>query len=109
MLRDMGRPEAAESDEAMAWMGMPTTADQMPGMASDEQLQALATSSGTAADELFVQLMIAHHEGGVHMAEQAVEDADLAKVRSLAGSIVAGQRGEIVELQQELEHARSGQ
>lgn len=105
MLRDMGRPEAAETDEAMAWMGMPTTADQMPGMATDDELQALATASGASADELFVQLMVAHHEGGVHMAERAVEDAGLAKVRSMARSMVVGQRGEIVELQRELERA----
>ena len=38
MLRDMGQPEAAETDEAMAWMGMPTTQEQMPGMATEDQL-----------------------------------------------------------------------
>ena len=41
MLRDMDAPEAAETDEAMAWMGMPTTHDQMPGMATEEQLDEL--------------------------------------------------------------------
>ena len=78
---------------------MPTTQDQMPGMATEEQLQELAASSGQAADELFVELMVAHHEGGVHMAEVAAEDASLAKVRSFANSIIASQRGEIDELQ----------
>lgn len=107
MLRDMGQPEAAETDEAMAWMGMPTTAGQMPGMATDDELQALAGASGAAADALFGELMVAHHEGGVHMAERAVEDASLAKVRSMAASIVDGQRGEIVELQRELAGAGS--
>ena len=103
MLRDMRQPEATEGDGAMAWMGMPTTQDQMPGMATEEQLEELAASSGRAADELFVELMVAHHEGGVHMAEAAADDASLAKVRSLANSIVEGQRGEIVELQQLLD------
>jgi uncharacterized protein (DUF305 family) len=37
------------------------------------------------------------------MAEAAAEDASLDKVQSLARSIVTGQRGEIVELQQLLE------
>jgi uncharacterized protein (DUF305 family) len=100
MLRDMRQPEAAESDTAMAWMGMPTTQEQMPGMATAAELDELAASSGAAADELFVRLMVAHHEGGVHMAEEAVEDASLATVRSLARSIIVGQRGEIVEMQQ---------
>jgi len=98
MLRDMGQPEAAETDDAMAWMGTPTPHAEMPGMATEEQLDQLEASSGTASDELFVDLMVAHHEGGIHMA-QAAEDAELAKVRSMARSIVEGQRGEIAELQ----------
>lgn len=98
MLRDMGRPEAAETDEAMGWMGMPTTQAEMPGMATDEQLAALADSRGAQADQLFVDLMVAHHEGGIHMADTAVEQADLAKVRSMAASIIRGQQGEIAEL-----------
>ena len=47
--------------------------------------------------------MVAHHEGGVHMAEAAEEAASLAKVQSFAHSIVTGQRGEIAELQQLVE------
>jgi uncharacterized protein (DUF305 family) len=87
----------------MAWMGMPTTHDAMPGMATDEQLAELRASSGAAADDLFVELMVAHHEAGVHMAEVAAEDAELAKVRSFARSIVSGQQGEIEELHRVLE------
>jgi uncharacterized protein (DUF305 family) len=99
MLRDLRQPEAAETDEAMAWMGMTTTADQMPGMATEEQLEELAASRGAAADELFVALMVAHHEAGIHMAEAAVSDASLARVRSFAESIITGQQGEIAEMQ----------
>ena len=65
----MDAPEAAETDEAMAWMGMPTPVDQMPGMATEAQLEELAASSGAAADELFVELMAAHHAAASHMAE----------------------------------------
>jgi len=103
MLRDMGRPEAAETDTAMAWMGMPTAQAEMPGMATPEQLDELAASSGAAADELFVELMVTHHEAGVHMADVAAQDAELAKVRSMARSLANGQRGEIAELQALLE------
>ena len=103
MLRDMGRPEAAETDTAMAWMGMPTTHAEMPGMATPEQLDGLARSSGAAADELFVELMVAHHEAGVHMADVAAQDAELAKVRSMARALAEGQRGEIAEMRALLE------
>jgi len=100
MLRDMGAPEALESDEAMAWMGHAMPAMQMPGMATDAQLDELAASSGEAADQLFVELMTAHHLGGIEMAEYAAEHASLDKVRSFAESIVVGQRGEIHEMEQ---------
>ena len=99
LLRGMGAPEAAETDEAMAWMGMPTTHETMPGMATQAQLDELAASSGAAADRLFVDLMTAHHEGGVHMAEFAESEADNSQVRQMAAGVVAGQRGEIAELQ----------
>lgn len=100
LLRDMGAPEAAETDEAMAWMGMPTTHDQMPGMATQEQLDELANASGADADQLFIDLMVAHHEGGVHMAEAAVDAGDNAEVKAMAESVIKGQQGEIAELQQ---------
>ncbi len=102
MLRIIGAPEAAETDEAMAWMGMPTTHDAMPGMATEEQLAELAASSGAEADRLFVELMVAHHQGGLHMAEYAATEAENAEVRSLATSIAEGQQGEIVEMEDRL-------
>lgn len=98
-LRDLDAPEAAPGDEAMAWMGMPTTHDAMPGMATPEQLEQLATAEGGAADALFVELMSAHHEGGIHMAEFAAERADSDEVRRMADSIAHSQRDEINELQ----------
>ena len=52
----MRQPEAAETDEAMAWMGMATTQEQMPGMATEAQLRELAGASGEAADELFISV-----------------------------------------------------
>jgi uncharacterized protein (DUF305 family) len=39
----------------------------MPGMATPEQMAALAASRGEAFDRQFLELMIAHHEGAVKM------------------------------------------
>jgi uncharacterized protein (DUF305 family) len=103
LLRDMGAPEAAETDEAMAWMGMPTTHDQMPGMATEDQLDELGASSGAEADRLFVELMSAHHQGGIHMAQYAATEADRADVRSMAAAMATSQADEILELQGQLE------
>jgi uncharacterized protein (DUF305 family) len=102
MLRDFHAPEANETDTSMAWMGMPTPSEKMPGMATDAQLHQLSQSSGRAADELFVQLMTAHHKGGISMAQTAAKDARTEKVRSMAQSMVTAQQSDIVEMQQQL-------
>src|SRR5215216_7678359 len=56
-------------EPAMAWMGHPTTGP-MPGMATPEELKNLEGSSGDSADQLFLQLMIRHHQGAIPMAEE---------------------------------------
>ncbi len=103
LLREMGAPEAAETDEAMAWMGMPTIHDQMPGMATQDQLDQLGASRGAEADRLFVELMSAHHQGGIHMAQFAATEADRADVRTMAAAMADSQADEIRELQGQLQ------
>jgi uncharacterized protein (DUF305 family) len=87
----------------MAWMGMPVERGQMPGMASDADLDKLATLSGREADEFFVQLMKAHHEGGIHMAQYASGNAKNAEVRAMATAMATSQQEEIAEMQRELD------
>ena len=86
----------------MAWMGMPVERGQMPGMSSEDDLDELATLSGREADEFFVQLMKAHHEGGIHMAEYASGNAKNDETKALANSILKSQRDEIAEMENEL-------
>lgn len=99
LLRDFGESEVNDTGTAMAWMGMPIGIDEMPGLASDDDLDRLAASSGTEADRLFVELMVAHHEGGIEMAEHAAEHARSGEVRLMASSMATAQRSEIVEMQ----------
>jgi uncharacterized protein (DUF305 family) len=99
MLRDFGQAEANESGTAMGWMNEPVPVAQMPGMATDANISALDAATGTAADKLFAQLMIAHHQGGIHMADYAVIHAKTEKVRQMAQSQITGQQSDIVELQ----------
>jgi len=88
----------------MAWMpdgGRALIVDgRMPGMASDAQLEQLRTSTGTARDQLFIQLMIQHHLGGIHMADAALKQAKDDQVLYLANQIKASQQSEIDALQQ---------
>ena len=102
MLRMFGEKEANEGETSMAWMGMPVERGQMPGIASEEDLDKLATLSGPEADAFFVQLMKAHHEGGIHMAEYASGNAKNEETRALASSIMKSQQDEIAEMQNEL-------
>ncbi|WP_307844381.1 DUF305 domain-containing protein [Actinotalea solisilvae] len=101
------------SAEPMAWAehghgdaGAAATDEEhphtMPGLATEAQMQRLATAEGEEADRLYLALMIPHHEGGVEMAELAVGDADQPQVRRLAEAVVASQQAEIQLLEQML-------
>ncbi len=88
-------------DPAMTWMGMPTDG-LMPGMATDEQIQQLRDLPVDEAEVLFLQLMIRHHQGGVEMAEAALERCDEEHVRDMAQRIITLQSGEIDAMNQML-------
>ena len=87
----------APGDTAMAWMGMPVPLDQMPGLATKEQMQQLRDAKGADADKLFLELMTAHHRGGVHMAEYAYKHATNDSTRDLAQLMAYVQATEINE------------
>lgn len=98
MLRSFGAAVANEGDTAMVWMGMPVPLGEMPGMATSDETAELSTAQGRAADEVFIRLMVAHHEGGLHMAEDAQARASNDRVKAFAAGIVNGQTKEIAEL-----------
>lgn len=69
----------------------------MAGMASPDQLAALEAATGEEFDRLFLELMIAHHEGALQMAEP-LRSSTVAEVAELAEAVVAGQTAEIAEM-----------
>jgi len=99
LLRSFDAPEAGEDDTAMEWIGMAMSIDTMPGLATETQLDELASASGNTADRLFVELMTAHHEAGIDMAEFAAENASDDDVQAFADSMAKGQRDDIVEME----------
>jgi uncharacterized protein (DUF305 family) len=107
LLRTFGAPEVNETDIAMSWMGQPVPLDRMPGLATEDDLLALRAATGDEADDLFVRLMTAHHEGGIHMAENAASDAATSEVKLLAEQMAHGQQEEIVEMARLLELSTS--
>lgn len=108
LLRGMHAEEENSSGIAMEWMDMGVATNEMPGMATPEQLTALANAEGGAANELFVELMNAHHEGGIHMAEVASDKVKSARIADLAGRMAANQRVEIEELTNTLAKSQAG-
>ena len=86
------------SGPAMAWMGMPSS-DLMPGMATSDEVAELRTLPLAQAEDQFLSLMVAHHAGGVAMAEAGVSLAEDPQVVSLAQGMAAAQASEIEYLQ----------
>lgn len=93
------------SSTPMLWMGGTghVGADGlMPGMATQAEISKLETLRGKALDIDFLQLMIRHHQGGVPMAQYAVDHASVGYVKTLAAAIVAAQSNEIIQMEQTL-------
>ncbi|WP_323743492.1 DUF305 domain-containing protein [Agreia pratensis] len=115
-LNDWGVPQARPGT-VMEWMSTPTLggdadgghdhgagtttssspalAGAMPGMASEADLERLRNASGSDAETQFLTLMIAHHKGGVDMAEAILDRSTHPLVTTLARAIVFAQSGEI--------------
>ena len=72
----------------------------MGGMLSDSELSALKASTGKAFDKLFLEGMIAHHEGAIDMV-MMIENSQDSDVNRLGQDIVKSQTAEI-ELMKEL-------
>jgi uncharacterized protein (DUF305 family) len=72
----------------------------MGGMLSDSELSALKASTGKAFDKLFLEGMIAHHEGAIDMV-MMIENSVNSDVNNLGQEIVKSQTAEI-ELMKEL-------
>ena len=66
----------------------------MGGMLSDEELAKLAIAKGASFDRLFLEGMIAHHEGAIEMASM-IKDSTKAEVKTLYENIVTSQGAEI--------------
>ncbi|MEU9605502.1 DUF305 domain-containing protein [Streptomyces sp. NPDC048057] len=71
----------------------------MPGMATEAQLDQLRAAKGAAFDELFLKLMITHHQGAVSMAADALSDGRNTLVQEMANDVISQQSAEIGRMQ----------
>ena len=73
--------------------------DGMDGMMSEEQLAELEDASGAEFEELWLTMMIEHHEGAVAMAEAELEEGSFQPALDLAEEIASSQTEEIELMQ----------
>jgi uncharacterized protein (DUF305 family) len=95
------RPRMAWMAAAPGMAAMPRSADGtmlMPGMATGEEMDRLKAASGVEAEILFLQLMIRHHEGGLHMARAVLTLSTRDDVVTMARAIDATQAAEIAAM-----------
>lgn len=99
------QPEMDTISRLLANFGKPAPSDAMPaggmpGMMSDADMAALGGLSGTAFDQRWLTMMIAHHQGAVAMAEADLAAGTNPDARSLATAIVGAQQSEITQMQE---------
>ena len=71
----------------------------MGGMLSDSDLSALKASTGKAFDKLFLEGMIAHHEGAIDMV-MMIENSSNTDISNLGQEIVKSQTAEIESMKE---------
>jgi uncharacterized protein (DUF305 family) len=77
----------------------------MPGMLNDAQLAALDKARGADFDRMFLQAMIAHHEGAITMVDELLASPGAAQddvVYRMASDVYADQTTEIERMQKML-------
>ncbi|MFC8828801.1 DUF305 domain-containing protein [Streptomyces sp. NPDC057137] len=67
----------------------------MPGMATEAQLAKLRAAKGKAFDDLFIGLMVTHHQGAVTMATEALSGGKNVQLEEMANDVIAQQTSEI--------------
>ncbi len=102
-VRDHSNAEGHDTDDMGGDMGGDMGDDMgmdMPGMMSEADLEDLADASDADFEDLWLEMMIEHHEGAVSMAEDEQEDGSYEPAVTLAEEIAAAQAEEIATMQE---------
>ena len=100
--------QGPEIDQLQGWLddwGVDSEEQQMDGMdhgdgmMTEDDLAALESADGPEASRLFLEQMIAHHEGAVEMAQTQVDDGSNPDAIELAQTIIDAQTTEIQQMQ----------
>jgi uncharacterized protein (DUF305 family) len=97
------------TDMLKKWGSAPTTAPGMPatdhsshgmgGMMTAEDMAQLAKGKSTEFDRMWMQMMIAHHDGAIEMARTELAKGTSTEAKALAQKIIDAQQAEITEME----------
>jgi len=79
--------------------GMDMEDMDMPGMMSSEEMKGLDAASGSDFDQMFLTMMIEHHEGAIEQAQTEQADGESAEAVDLAAEIEQAQTEEIATME----------
>lgn len=91
-LKSWGKKVPADSSDMS---GMDHGGSSMPGMMSADQMSSLKAASGPEFDQMFLTMMISHHEGAIEMAAAEQAGGKYNPAVDLAKKIQADQATEI--------------
>ncbi|MFC7304507.1 DUF305 domain-containing protein [Streptomyces monticola] len=94
-IKNNGGKEKAEEDGGSGGHEHGHSDAPMPGMATAAQLKTLRAAEGKAFDELFLKLMITHHNGAVTMATEVLSEGNNILIEEMANDVIAQQTSEI--------------
>ena len=95
--------EDVPSTDMAGMPGMDHGSDQiMPGMMTNDDMKQLGNAHGTDFDQMFLQMMIKHHEGALEMAKTEKAQGKNPQAVKLAESIEASQTAEIAKMRRML-------
>lgn len=108
---DIERAQGPEIETMSSWLDAwgedaPDEMDMpmdMPGMMSEDEMADMEGMSGAAFDEMFLTMMIQHHEGAIEMAQTEQADGENPDAIALAEQIEADQTAEIATMRDLLE------
>jgi uncharacterized protein (DUF305 family) len=93
-------PDMAGMDHStMSPDEMMSMSADMPGMAGEAELKALAAAKGAEFDRMFLTMMIEHHRGALQMAKAERAQGQDPAALTLAAQIETSQQGEIKKMQ----------
>lgn len=96
-LESWGEDVSGDSMSGMDHGDMST--EDMPGMMSEDDMAELESASGAEFDQMFLTMMIEHHEGAIEMAKTEQSEGEYADAIELAEGIETAQTEEIQTMQ----------